>query len=257
MDSTDRSIRLYSFVTSPYGWKVHTYLLYKRLSFDLSYISPVRARKELPLGHQIPVLQIGNEAKADSSSIGIWLDQQFPDSPRILPADELLRAEVMEADRWISDVLIPTLFYSEYPVFNRSLSRTLTNTLKMGSCIHHTSRGGLHPGLRLLWPLIIRQAGFIKRLVLPLKAQVSVGQCRAQAFEWLESRLQRQPYIVATETPSLADLSAWPQLYVPHALGLKGMDDYLEYPSITRWEKQIRSQIITSDLPPLIPASLR
>ena len=79
-------VRLYTYVMSPYAAKVHGFLLRKRVPFETLYVNPLRARQELPVGRQVPVLTIGDESRADSTPIGLWLDERFPDQPRLLPA---------------------------------------------------------------------------------------------------------------------------------------------------------------------------
>jgi glutathione S-transferase len=68
------TIRLYSYAMSPYASKVHCFLLYKQLDFECFYINPLRVRRDLPLGHRIPVLTVDGESRADSTPIGLWLD---------------------------------------------------------------------------------------------------------------------------------------------------------------------------------------
>ena len=83
--SADRS-RPYTYAMSPFAAKVHCFLLYKRLDFECFYINPLRVKRDLPVGRQIPVVTVGGESRADSTPIGLWLDELFPESPRLLPA---------------------------------------------------------------------------------------------------------------------------------------------------------------------------
>ena len=74
-------VRLYTYAMSPYAAKVHCFLLYKGLDFECFYINPLRVAKDLPVGRQIPVLTIDGESRADSTPIGLWLDERFPEPP--------------------------------------------------------------------------------------------------------------------------------------------------------------------------------
>lgn len=171
----DESIRLYSYVTSPYAMKVHSYLLYKRLPFTVHYVNPFRVGRELPMGRQIPVLEIDDETRNDSTPIGLWLDERFPDAPALLPTDPAEREEVIQQDRWVSEELIPTVFNDVYPRLNRDGWRSLRACLRLGYCVDQTTPDGLPAGTRFLWPLFIRQAGFIRRSDQPPQAH---GPCQ-------------------------------------------------------------------------------
>ena len=113
-DAANGSIRLYSYAMSPFAAKVHCFLLFKRLDFECFYINPLRVEQDLPIGRQIPVVTVGEESRADSTPIGLWLDELFPDTPRLLPQASDERAQLLDVDGWISDHLIPGSFRS-YP----------------------------------------------------------------------------------------------------------------------------------------------
>ena len=248
------SIILFSYVTSPYAMKVHCYLLYKKRPFNTHYVNPIKPQEELPVGHQVPVLQIGQDARANSSAIGHWLDEVFPDTPSILPSDKKIQNSVLEMDRWVSETLIPITFYGVYPTIK---NMNIYNTLRLGYCVKRTTSSGLLPGVHFLWPLFINRAGFIRRMVALLKQEGSVKDLRHKSFSYLEDILQNQRYLATDDKPSIADLSAWPQLIIPYELGLKDMDDFMKYPHIMRWIKEIGSHLYAPDLPPLVPEEIR
>jgi glutathione S-transferase len=99
---------------SPYAAKVHCFLLYKKLEFECFYINPFRVKDDLPIGKQIPVLTVGEEHCADSTPIGLWLDELFPDAPMLLPDDPVERDALLRIDDWASQSMIPASFRS-YP----------------------------------------------------------------------------------------------------------------------------------------------
>jgi glutathione S-transferase len=66
------------------------------------------------VGRQIPVVTVGTESRADSTPIGLWLDELFPDHPPLLPSDGEERERLMAIDTWVSNHLIPGSFRS-YP----------------------------------------------------------------------------------------------------------------------------------------------
>ena len=55
----------------------------------------------------VPVLTIDGQSKADSTPIGLWLDELFPDHPRLLPIDDNERERLLAIDHWVSHRLIP------------------------------------------------------------------------------------------------------------------------------------------------------
>ena len=251
------SITLYAYVTSPFAMKVHCYLLYKNLLFDVFYVNPMRPEKELPIGRQIPVLKIGEEVRGDSSSIGKWLDEKFPDTPRLVPDDKQIRQNVYIADQWVTNTLIPSLFYSVYPQCNASLFESISNTLRLGYCVSQTTTNGLPMGMRFLWPLFIRHARFIRHMIAPTVRQGSAQNYRISTLSYLEEKLENVQYLAETKEPSLADLSAWPSIIVPDKMGLTGFDDLNNYPNITRWVKDIESMLVgVKNSPPLVPETL-
>ena len=85
MESGSPPVKLFTYAMSPFAAKVHCFLLYKRIPFECFYIHPLRLREDLPVGHQIPVVTIGDESRGDSTPIGLWLDERFPEVPRLLP----------------------------------------------------------------------------------------------------------------------------------------------------------------------------
>jgi len=258
MTSHNKSpITLYSYVSSPYAAKVHCYLLYKKLPFNVFYVTPLNPVKELPFGHQIPVLKMGDQIQTESSNIGLWLDNTFPDTLPLSPKDKQLKQDVMEMDDWVSSVLIPSIFYSIYPQINTSCFHTISNAMRLGFCVGKTTTNGLPYGIRLLWPLFIRYAGFIRHMITPMAREGSPEHIRAHALSYLEEKLQQNKFLANTPQPSLADLSAWPQIVMPYKLGLKGFDDFKDYPAILRWINEIDPFLCGSNQSPtLIPQLL-
>ncbi len=254
-----KSVRFYTYVSSPYGMKVHGYLLYKQIPFELVYVNPIHPEKDLPMGRAVPVLEIDGEVRADSSPIGIWLDEAFPDTPQLMPDDPTAAASVHSADTWITDVLIPAIFYRVHPRLTApgNLPRTIADTLRLGYCVDYTTPGGLPFGLRYLWPLFINRAGFIRRMVAPLASSASAEAYRATVLSALDRKLRDRDFIAETNTPSLADIGAWALIAGPYLLGLRGMDDYIAHANVLRWMRTLEPAVRDgTGLPPLVPALL-
>jgi glutathione S-transferase len=105
----DDAITLYSYEFSPYAAKVRCFLGLKRLDYRTHYVNPLKARADLPIGHQVPVLTIGGEARNDSTPIGLWLDERFPERP-LLPEAGPERELLLELDRQVTSRFIPLSF---------------------------------------------------------------------------------------------------------------------------------------------------
>lgn len=250
-------ITLYSYITSPFAWKVHCYLLYKKVSFKVFYVNPANSARELPIGTQIPVLKIGGEARNNSLELGIWLDNYYSETASLIPDNHSLKKEVLEIDQFVSDTLIPTVFYTVYPRLCGLRLTNISNTLRLGYFVDRTTTNGLPLGLRFLWPFFIRYTPFIRRIVAPMAKAGGVQACRKSALSYLEDKLKDRDFLAGTEQPSLADLSAWPQIMVPPMLGLSGFDDYLEYPNISSWVIRTEAFIQPNPCEPAIVPDLQ
>lgn len=240
------AIRLYSYAMSPYAAKVHCFLLYKRLDFECYYIHPFKVREELPLGRQIPVLTIGDESRADSTPIGLWLDERFPERP-LLPAARAEREQLLKADAWVTDRLIPGSFRS-YP--GDGIDRFL-NGWKLSRVMAQTARGGLSWYLRAAWPLFVTRVPFVKRLVAQADDGRPVRESKLRLYEEFIGHLQGGDFMCGRAEPSLPDLSAYPQFALYWAHGFRGSDDIEAWPELMAWLARMRPFV--SGEPPLIP----
>jgi glutathione S-transferase len=249
--ASKRPIRLYSYAMSPFAAKVHCFLLYKRLDFECLYINPLRVKRDLPVGRQIPVVTIGDESRADSTPIGLWLDERFPDSRRLLPADGPERDRLLAIDAWISDHLIPGSFRS-YP--GDGINRIL-NGWKLSYVMANTARGGIPRLLRAAWPLLITRVGFVRRLVAMADDGLPVRESKFKLYDDFLSHLGDGPFLGGRDEPSLPDLSAYPQFALYYITGFRGGDDILERPALMEWLGRMRPYVDGS--PRLMPSALR
>ncbi len=236
---------------SPFASKVHCFLLYKRLDFECFYINPLRVAKDLPVGRQIPVVTVGTESRADSTPIGLWLDELFPDQPPLLPNDAEERERLMAIDAWVSDSLIPGSFRS-YP--GVGINRFL-NGWKLSNVMAHTARGGLPLWLRAAWPLIIGRVRFAQRLVAMADNGLPVREAKFKLYDEFLAHLGEGPFLGGRDAPSLPDLSAYPQFALYYATGFRGGEDILERPELMKWMGRMRPYV--EGEPPLVPAVVR
>lgn len=242
-------ITLYTFTMSPYAEKVHCYLQYKRLPFQCFYINPLRLKKDLPIGTQVPALTIGDKSKTDSSAIGLWLDDVFPDHARLLPEDPEQQKAILAIDQWVTHRLITSNFRN-YPGVGVTPRRVL-NGWRLGQVLHKTSHGGVPLVLQAMWPLVLSQLGFLKDMVAMADTHVPLKSANCKIREEFLAHLGEGPFLGGMDRPSLADLSAYPQFVAPYVAGLRGAEEVLEYPEIVSWMHRVRGYLM--DTPPLIP----
>lgn len=251
--TTPPPITLYTFTMSPYAEKVHCYLQYKRLPFQCFYINPLRLKKDLPIGTQVPALTVGHESRTDSSAIGLWLDEIFPDQPRLLPEDPGQKKTILAIDQWVTHRLIPSNFRN-YPGVGFTPRRVL-NGWRLGQVLHKTSHGGMPRSLQVLWPLILSQLGFLQEMVAMTDRQLPLKNANRRIRDEFLEHLGAGPFLGGMDKPSLADLSAYPHFVAPYMAGLRGAEEILEYPEILQWMQDVRGYLI--DTPPLIPSVAR
>jgi glutathione S-transferase len=244
------NIRLYSYAMSPFAAKVHCFLLYKRLDFEVFYINPLRVKQDLPVGRQIPVLSVDGESRADSTPIGLWLEELFPGEPRLLPQKGEQRDRLMAIDTWISNHLIPRSF-RYYP--GEGLNRVL-NGWKLSSVMGKTARGGLPLPLRAAWPLLIKRVAFVRRLIEQAEDGLPLEESKRKLYEEFVAQLEGGPFLAGRSEPSLPDFSAYPQFALYYMVGFRGGDAILERPELMGWLKRMRTSLEGS--PPLLPAKV-
>jgi glutathione S-transferase len=213
-------ITLYGFVTSPFVQKVNAYLVYKELEYKVVLVDPVRPTQiRFTRQRQVPVLMIDNEWRVDSSPIGIWLDQRFPQQP-LLGESEAERQTIVAIDRWVSHMFIPSmLFRSVY-----EWQDVRTNLLGPGRLAHllHTTRK-LPAPYRVIWPLAVRKAPFIVHMMRSLDLSEPIDRMRERIWSELKQHLGDGPFLGGLQRPSLADLSLYAVIISPFmTMGTKG-----------------------------------
>jgi len=243
-------VTLYSYAMSPFAAKVHAFLLYKQLDFECFYVNPLRVRRELPLGHQVPVVRIGQESRADSTPIGLWLDERFPETQRLLPGPGAEREQLLKVDAWISDRLIPGSFRA-YP--GPGLDR-FRNGWRLGSVMARTANGGLPWIVRAVWPLLVPRVGFVRRLVARANDGLPLAESKRALNEAFLGHLDGGPFVCGRTAPSLPDFSAYPQFALYWAYDFHGAREIAEYPELMAWLARMRP-FVSGD-PPLVPAHL-
>jgi glutathione S-transferase len=193
----------------------------------------------------------GGESRADSTPIGLWLDELFPDPPRLLPKEGDERARLLAVDDWVTNHLIPGSFRS-YP--GARINRVL-NGWKLSHVMANTARGGLPWVLRAAWPLVISRVGFARRLVAQADKGLPVREAKFKLYDEFIAHLAGGPFVGGRDAPSIPDLAAYPQFALYYATGFRGGSDILERPELMEWLGRMRA-FVSGD-PPLVPPVVR
>ena len=243
-------IRLYSYPTSPYAQKVGCYLKYKKLDFELVGVNPITSAEIAFTGQKrVPVLKIGDEWRLESSELGLWLEELYPEIP-IMPADEAARAEVLAVDQWVSESLIPTIFRRavewENPIYS------IQNGWKLARAVHNASP--LPWYARVLWPLAVKRAPFILRMVGELDLTESIAERITRMQKEFAEHLDDGPFFAGQSKPTLADLSAYPIVVSSHLMGMKTMGSLIDDPVLASWSRRVQTHL--PDNPLLVPDKL-
>lgn len=233
------SITLYGYATSPFVMKVGCYLKYKQLPFKHVPVNPLRPKQiRFTRQRRVPVLEIGDEWRLESSELGVWIDEVCPERP-LLGRDAAERAVILEQDRWISEALIPSRF-REVVDWTNSWD-ALRNGWRLAEIVD--SGTPLPSWVRLIWPLAVKRAGFILRMVDDLDRTEPMPTMRHRLASEFVERLNGGDYLGGTSAPSLADLSAYPILLFGHMVGMRGDQAWLEHPEIVGWMQRIQQHL--------------
>jgi glutathione S-transferase len=251
MGSEAPSVKLYTYAMSPFAAKVHCFLLYKRVPFECFYINPFRLRHDLPVGHQIPVVTIGDESRRDSTPIGLWLDEQFPELPRLLPESGDERERLLELDDWVSQRLIP----GSFRLFPGEGFDRFYNGWMLSNVMGKTASGGIPAPLRAAWPFFIKRVGFVRRLLAMADDGLPLAESKRKLYRQFIEHLDGGPFVAGRTSPSLPDLAAYPQFALFYMTGFRGGEDILDYAEIMEWLARMRPYV--SSMPPLVPAAVR
>jgi glutathione S-transferase len=121
----DLTLWVDAFFISPYAFSSFVALEEKQLPYDVQEVALHRAENRAPdyarrsLTARVPMLRHGDFHLSESSAIAEYLEDAFPGSPRLLPADARQRARARQVMAWVRSDLMPireerstnTIFY--------------------------------------------------------------------------------------------------------------------------------------------------
>jgi glutathione S-transferase len=247
MNSLPPPIKLYGYPTSPYVMKVACYLNYKQLPFEFVPVNPIHSKEIKFTGQkQVPVMEIGDEWRKDSSPLGIWLDERFPDRP-LLGSSEIERVQIMAIDAWVSNMLIPARFRAA--VEWESGINAIRNGWILSRAVNDASP--LPWLVRKLWPIFVRRAPFILDMVNKLDPSESPIEMHKRLANEMLTHLGKGPFLGGLPEPSLADFSAYPLIVSGYLMGMHGKSQYLQHEKIVKWCRRVQSHLPKNPL--LVP----
>lgn len=203
-------IKFFSFALSPYALKVNCYLIFLGVEYETLFVNPLTMRKEIPVGSTIPVLTINDESRNESTEIGLWLNEIFPDK-ELVPA--VLKDKVIEIDDWVSHRLIPHAF-REFIGHDDTLPKRASKRWKLSQVLDQTSPNGISGLFRFLHLLFVGQT-FVKGLVSTTDKSRHLSDLKQELAQEFEKFLEGGPFLAGSDKPTLADLSVYPQVVTP------------------------------------------
>jgi len=240
-------IQLFSYPTSPYGQKVGCYLKYKELGFKFVGVNPLTNDQiKFTRQRQVPVLQIGNEWRKESSELGLWLDEAYPDKP-MLPGDESERERVLEIDKWVSDSLITGMFRGAYEW--QSSYNSIRNGWKLSRAVSDATP--LPRFVRLIWPFGVKRAPFIVNMVEQLDLTESMDNMIKRLQQEFIEHLAGGDFFAGRSQLTMADLSAFPIVVNAYMMGMRAKSFWLDEPEINAWAKRVSAHLPENPL--LVP----
>jgi len=230
------NIKLYGYSTSPYVRKVGCCLYYKKLPFEFVPVNPVDPREIAFTGQpQVPVLQIDDEWRTDSTPLAIWLDELFPEKP-LLGSIQQERESILALDSWVTDSLILAGFRSAYE--GEMSAKFRHRAWRLAAIV--SSQTPLPDEIRNAWPDVLKTAPFIKHMMCNVDHTESLSDMQARVPLQLIENLQGGPFFGGLKEPSLVDFAIFPQVVFNYMVG---MDQHLGLtlePSLNNWLNNIK-----------------
>ena len=230
-------IKLYGYSTSPYVRKVGCCLYYKELPFEFVPVN-LTDPKEIAFTEQtqVPVLQIGDEWRTDSTPLAIWLDELFPEKP-LLGNTQEERESILALDSWVTNSLILSGFRAIYE--GESNAKLRHRAWRLAAIVR--SQTPLSDEIRNGWLELLKMAPFIKHMMCDVDTSETLSEMQARIPLQLFENLQGGPFFGGRKKPSLVDFAIFPQVVFMYMVG---MDEHLgltREPTLNNWLNNMKS----------------
>ena len=223
-------IKLYGYATSPFVRKVGCFLYYKDIDFTHVPVNPINPRETIGHtgGKSVPVLEIDGECRRESSELGHWLDELFPEKP-IYPSEH--RAKIDAIDTWISDTFLMSIFR---PAIDGELTlQSRFRGWRLAALVSaHTP---LPEHIRNKWPDLLGFAPFIQAMKPHMDLTESIKDMQIRIGMELAAHIGEGPYMGGMAHPTMLDLAVFPQLIWGYMFGLESRLSAAAHPVIKAW----------------------
>jgi len=230
-------IKLYGYSTSPFVRKVGCCLYYKKLPFEFVPVNPMDPRAIAFTGQtQVPVLQIDDEWRTDSTPLAEWLDELFPEKT-LFGQSQQDKEEILALDDWVTNSLILSSFRTVYDTPMPMTGRLRQTAWRLAAIV--SSQTPLADEVRNAWPEILQTAPFIKHMMCHVDTSESVKEMRDRIGMELIQHLQGGPFFGGRKEPSLVDFAIFPQLVFGYMVGYDDKLAVAQVPELREWIERI------------------
>ncbi len=232
------SVKLYGYATSPFVRKVGCFLYYKGIEFTHVPVNPIDPRATI--GHtggaQVPVLEIDGEYRRESSELGLWLDEVFPDTPLCPPEHA---AKITAIDKWISDTFLLSIF--RFAVDGDMSLQFAFRGWRLAALLSaHTP---LPEHVRNKWPELLLMAPFIQEMGQHMDLTETHKDMQIRITMELAAHIGDGPYISGFDTPTMLDMAVFPQLVWGYMFGLEESLSAAQHPVIKAWMQRVAKHL--------------
>jgi glutathione S-transferase len=248
----NNSVTLYTHALSPYGLKVYWALIHKQIPFDMICVSPPEF-SELNFTGQtvVPVLEIGEEWRLDSTPLIHWLDEVYPETS--LTDHSSGRYEHVNAmDDWVTETLIPVFF--RHLIDGENFWDWIIIGIKLASTMNKTT-GKVPKWMYLFWGHALRKAEFLTKAASKVNHFPNLATMNAAVIAELEKYIDDGPFMGGHERLSIADISTYAQVYACTAPSLPGTPGFLKSTKIRDWITRVESERIGFNFQPIYPGA--
>lgn len=247
--SNNQPITLYGYANSPFVRKTTCFLYYKGVDFIHVPVDPIKPNDTIGFTGkaQVPVLQIGEEWRLESSAHAIWLDELFPDKP-LCP--EYANQAIAEIDKWISQTFLLNLF--RRAIDGKINLEYLQSTWRLATLMNTNSPVPLP--LRLLWPLLIKRAPFIRNMAVHMDLNETHEAMHRRILNEFKRHIGKGPFIGELEAPTMLDFAMYPNVVWNYMFGVSQHLGMIEDHQVKAWLTRVAAHL--PDNPSLTPDSM-
>ncbi|MCH2189398.1 MAG: glutathione S-transferase family protein [Gammaproteobacteria bacterium] len=244
-----KKIKLYGYANSPFVRKSTCFLYYKGVDFTHVPVDPINPKKTIGFtdSNQVPVLQIGDEWRHESSEHAYWLDQEFPNKP-LCPAEAA--QSIRKIDDWVSNTFLLNIFR---PAVDGKINfQYLRRSWRLATLMNTNSPVPIP--LRIVWPLLLRRAPFIQNMATSMDLSERIEDMNLRILNELKSHIGPGPFIGGLQSPSMLDLAVYPNIVWSYMFGVSTDKSIILDPTVNAWLRRVAKYL--PENPSLTPDSM-